>query len=497
LRKRGKKQTRKKAQKPYSNLSQHKQSGKLLNPPLLTLPNMQPSSWIDDRLPELLWCALLVTQLDRELALEVFRRVAKRLEGKFQPNKRIDIGHTGLTELPGELATEIIELICSAPGAREALRPLLLLDDLPLLDQWRNGIGHNPAPSDWDVLRIAVGHVFGHQSQEATDCRWLRVLVMLVSGQLRLPDQESIREILFYPDAGDQRKVRPSIRASEIGLANQPGAPAREWPSQFWQQCWRDTGCIPHPMSIAPSPPAPGTTVQRVEAVVRSLALHAAQTAATTAVDAKHDTTFGIAGYALAVLKELMRIGIPTSILARLGLRALLEAYVTLAYLAKKDASEIWDAYRRYGSGQAKLAFLKLDDDDMRRVGFVDSSALNAIANEDRSLEFVPINVGHWDSSNLRQMSEDAGVKSDYDRFYPWTSAYMHANWGATRSVVFDLCINALHRAHRVMRDAAAPLNDVVPDACELVDQILCVVDVLYPGFPHRVALAPSGGDTS
>jgi hypothetical protein len=42
-------------------------------------------------------------------------------------------------------------------------------------------------------------------------------------------------------------------------------------------------------------------------------------TVATTTVDAKHDAIFGIASYALFILRELLRVGASTSILGRLG----------------------------------------------------------------------------------------------------------------------------------------------------------------------------------
>ena len=149
-------------QKHYSGLEHHKRLGKVLTPPMLSIPGLRPSSWLDDRLPELLWSALLVTHLPRELALEIFRRVAKVLEGRFEPNKPLDIGHTGLMDMPADLARSVVRLVCSAPGSREVLRPLLLLDKLPLLEIWAEEIRLEPEVEDWEVLRFAVAHVFDH-----------------------------------------------------------------------------------------------------------------------------------------------------------------------------------------------------------------------------------------------------------------------------------------------------------------------------------------------
>jgi hypothetical protein len=481
-------EAKKKQAKNYSGLPQHKQAGKVLKPPFLTLPNLRPSSWIDDRLPEVLWCALLVTHLPRELALTIFRRVAKLLEGKFEPNRPIDVGHSGLAELAPHLGTGVVELVCSAPGAREVLRPLLLLEALPLRDTWITSLGQHPIEDDWDTLRLAVAHVFDHQSQEATDCRWLRVLVMLISGQLKLPTKEMIQQIAYYPNEGDQRSVRPFIRATEMSFANGPDVPKRSWPSAFWAQCRAGTRCIPRELHVTAQAVSGGTTLQQVDTVAEELKAHYLATTTTTAVDAKHEAVFGFAAYALSILRELLCVSAATSIVARLGLRSLLEMRITLAYLQKKNDEATWTEYRAYGVGQAKLAFLKLDDETAQAVGFVNAEELNSIANEDRSAEFVPINLGNWEGTNLRQMSEYAEVKKEYDSYYTWTSAYMHANWGAVRSTSYDLCVNALHRAHRVLRKNATPQNDVVHDACRLVDHVLDAVNALFPSFTHRVS---------
>lgn len=91
-------------------------------------------------------------------------------------------------------------------------------------------------------------------------------------------------------------------------------------------------------------------------------------------------------------------------------------------------------------------------------------------------------------------MSEDAGVKDFYDRYYAWryyawTSTFSHGHWGALRDTVFDTCGNPLHRLHRIPRATPRPLPDVVPDAALCLDRILEAVSQCYPDFPSRVSL--------
>src|SRR5271165_1654275 len=60
----------------YSTLEQHKMDGRRLIPPMMTVPNVQLMSWPNDRLPEILWAAILINHLPREIALSIFRVVA-------------------------------------------------------------------------------------------------------------------------------------------------------------------------------------------------------------------------------------------------------------------------------------------------------------------------------------------------------------------------------------------------------------------------------------
>ena len=65
-----------------------------------------------------------------------------------------------------------------------------------------------------------------------------------------------------------------------------------------------------------------------------------------------------------------------------------------------------------YGTGQAKLAFLKLADlEDQDIPSYVTLEELEELANEDRWKEFVDIDLGNWAKLDLRRMSDEAGVK--------------------------------------------------------------------------------------
>jgi hypothetical protein len=486
-----KKPQKKSKEKPktYSTLDQHARKGKTFVPPLALIPNLQHVSWINDRLPEPLWCALLVGHLGQERALDLIRRgiVLSRplLSGFAGP---LDLGLSGIAAMPKDASKNLLEPITYDPDARRVLRSLLLFPSLPGRGIWEAFL-EQPSDDDWNVLAFAVAKVLDHQSQEATDCRWARVAFKAVNGRIVLPQsmRELGREVLEYPNYGDQRRVRPTVRSLEMSFSDGPDVPKTAWPDEFWDHCWRSTVCKPASIVEAAPTVGPGTTVERLRQVMEALKAHQRATATGTRLDARHDTVIGSAAYAVAILSELLKLGVPSSILGRTGLRAITEVYITLAYLLSKDDPKLWVAFRSYGAGQAKLAFLKLDAEEALKSGYVSVELLDMIAGEDQSLDLLPIDAGHWGDSNLRTMSEEAEEKAVYDQFYTWTSAFVHGNWAALRATAFDVCLNPLHRAHRVLRSSPALLADVIGDACALVDQVLAWVDAAYPTFAERL----------
>lgn len=470
----------------HTKLSQHKQYKKTLTPPLAALPSLKPSSWMNDRLPEMLWAVLLISELPRSEALETFRRVGDYVSQFADTDESIhDISHTGLSRIKIEALEKLLRFIVVTEEHRKALSPLLLLKELPALETWKLILGTEVFDRDWQKLAHAVALTLDHQSQEATDCRWVRILCMVSSGKAIMPP-ESVKEIAYYPHYGDMREVRPSIRASEITFSDlfEDG---RIWAEKFWSQCLSDTLCFPLPLD-APLNPVIGTTPERVKEVYDFLIQHSFNTRHTTAIDARHDTVIGYGLYVLGILQELLRVGASQTITARLGLRAIVEGLITLAYLAKKDDLELWQSYRVYGAGQAKLSLLKLDEVE-EDLSYVNLETLQQLVNEDIWEEFLSIEIGHWANIDTRKMSEVAGVKDVYDRYYGWTSVFAHSHWGAIRDAVFDTCGNPLHRLHRIPRKTVHGLPDVIPDACKCVDKILEIVSNCYPNFPHRVSV--------
>ena len=379
-----------------SRLSDYQREGGRLLPPLRQLSQLQPSSssWISDRLPDLIWAALLVTQFPRETVIELFRSVADgiRREGEGAP---YDLRLTGLAAaLPA--SGEIINFVCSPSVAKEALSPLLLFPDLPGRQAWSEAIARNPDDDAWQTLASAVATVLNHQSQAATDIRWATVLCSVAAGRFHFIKGKTdhiLKELLFYPHLGNQQTVEPTIRAIEGAWINLSYKDSNSnWALSFWNYCLNNTLCFPLSIKDSSTLPTPGTTTSQMSIVAQALLRHCDDTRHTSGVDPRHDAVFGMALYNLAVLSELMPIGANTSISARFSLRTLLEVYVTLAYLLAKDDPELWQSYRVYGMGQAELAYLKLEEVADQPLS-ISGEKLRELANEDIREELLDTEV--------------------------------------------------------------------------------------------------------
>jgi hypothetical protein len=199
----------------HGTVEQHKLVGKKLLAPFEQMERLKPSSWINERLPDQIASALLITRLDREYALDLLRNVAYLCRGTFQKGMDLDFTLKGLALMPAELAERAIGALCRGPEAVEALQSLMLFDDLPGRDRWAHHFPAGMSVSAWHHVADAVAQVLSHQSQQATDTRWARVLFRVSTGQYVVP-ADHFNWYTRYPREEDQRIVRPSIRAAEI-----------------------------------------------------------------------------------------------------------------------------------------------------------------------------------------------------------------------------------------------------------------------------------------
>ncbi|HGM8160016.1 TPA: DUF5677 domain-containing protein [Pseudomonas aeruginosa] len=478
-------------------LSGHKRVGKALVPPVMQIPGISFASWSNDRLPEMLWACLIITVVPREAALELFRKIASIGVRYRRPPEENGSGwtlrHSDLQNQPRELVEEIVGVVRQSHTGIQALRPLLLLEGLPAHQWWKAALAVEPNENDWQTLGKAVQTTFEHQSQEATDVRWVSILFRMALGEIHMPEEEWY-ELTDYPYRGDMRSVRPSIRAMEMTFAD---AVLHPWPNLFWEYVLQRTTCVAAPLDSREGESHPEDIQKHLIEVREALLEHWYKSLSTTGLNPKHDGVFGFGFYALACLAEMSMGPLSSAITGRLLLRSLTECRISLAYLVRNGTDEMWKKFRSYGAGQAKLALLKHEEMSGQKPRFVTQATLEALANEDYFQEYVEIDLGHWCGKDLRRLAEESGTKEDYDRYYGWASGFVHGQWGAMRDTNFTHCLNPLHRFHRIPLPFHRMLEPTTDDALHLVNCILDDVNTTYPGLDARFVLTdvPAGDE--
>jgi hypothetical protein len=486
----------------YSSLGSHRREGAKLRPPLSQFDKMAMSSWRDDHMPEMLWAVLLTLVLRRSDYLACFRAIAEVCAPWFlenadragEPEERANhevinftavLDHTKLAQLTVEQFQTFVNIPLKHPLGYAALRPLLLVESLPGYERWKDALAVEPTNGDWQTLSQAIGEVLDHQSEKSTDIRWFKVVSPILADRMRFADhlQERVREILAFPDRGEMRSVRPSIRANEMSLRRNPPS---EWIQAFWSELLAKTICL-DPSDRSEYVLPQGTSIEEANLYgCRRAVIHRfLENLTPKRTDARLDSAFGFVLYALSLIEELLSKNQQHGILGRLGLRALVEVHITFCYLVLKDTPELWTSYRVYGAGQAKLAFLKAQELNGDLPRFLDEEALHAIANEDLWQEYLDIDVGHWAKSNLRELAIACGAKETYDRYYGWSSTYVHGQWCAVRDTNLITCHNPLHRLHRIPRVLHRSLTSMEADAIKLTNEMIQRLDTLYPSAEH------------
>lgn len=484
-----------------SKLSHHKRFKKELKPPFLTIGNLSTSSWIDRRMPEMLWAVLIIGNVERETALSFFRDIADYVSKNIEC---FDVTITGISKFPQDKRERFIKIATSwSSEVKNSLRPIVLFPDLPALHDWKKFLDKPVEKEDWRKLSNGVAKTFWHQSIEATDCRWIRLLCQIVGGKIKFFNtirgiQETVEGVFKYPNYGDLEHVRSFIRAGEIGLDMKESPKSGIWAMSFWQYCFNKTGCLPEEAINGRIKSRKKKLSEEIEEIRKhyfketvdirkKLINYFFASSKTSAIDARHDGAFGLALYGVSLFIEIIFYRASLSITGRIALRSLVETFITFKYLLQKGKTEskAWDDYRGYGIGQLKLLYLKLNE-LQQTMDSVEIDYIEELANEDKSVEFIPINLGHWDAANLRGIAISVGLKDLYDTYYNYTSGYMHASWGAVRESIYQRCLNPLHRRHRVPTYDLPLMPSVTADAKKIINCILECLSEAYPKFDLR-----------
>jgi hypothetical protein len=513
---------RAKRKRHHTPLQGHSRTRKKLVTPFNQLPNLRPTNWVADQLPELLFAAAMLDAYGG--SYEPVWAFLEALDGFVEEPKLVD-GHMSSFQLvPSEERNEARAAL-AAPGVPplpdEWKHALALYPDGP--SAWLVGSESETAPSDPAVaipyLQRLVRANFDSRSVPATRLRLVPIGRLVKAGRIRVPpDFLENSYIPRYPGGltdDEQRGAESEIRAMYGALQAADRAQMSEegldqsWPSYFWRQNFRisvceeprapassshpDTGSEPAQADV--KPPTPAEFRDRLSAGGAALAEGLRDRQKRVELDLyapeADEVKLGMASRQVRLLRLLLSD--PHLWNGATGahvLRSLVDGLITCTWLVQRDDPALYDAFRQYGLGKLKLFKLHMEDHlDERDTEPTDEQRAFLAALEDEVSqefleEFIDIDFGgSFAGVDVRQMAIEADLKPYYDLAYQPYSSESHGDWVSLRRSDLKPCANPLHRYHRIGRfdGPATSLHvEVIVAAIEVVQMTVSAVFESY-----------------
>lgn len=475
----------------HSRLSQHKfKKGKFITP-INSIPLMQElndeKSWTYGRMPEYLWIGLILKYYGREDGLRKSYGIISTLH-ELAP----DLYTARLSQIL-KLDTDIQKqfydyIVCM--GAKEALAPLtiyLTASRAPVFAE----CFYCPEQNIDDRCKAIVQtmrDIMDHQSNEATDIRFVALYFNLLSGKVHLL-KEQVDLLLAYPESKHtdeiMRMARPTVRSLEMMILTFDNADS-EYLKGFWRCVSEMTECN---IFVVEFPEEKRNISAYMEKLHEVFVYLSKLFATADPLDEKMNVLLGIATYSYKLLKEIYEHNLFNSISGRSCVRVLIEDYIMMKYLVENEASHdnIWRDYQLYGIGLYKLVLVRHRESGVLEESHFDEKYIEALVNEFKEEEFIDMDTKYFDKQNIRLKAESVGEKNLFGLYYDYDSSFEHGLWGAIRESSLLKCNNPAHKYHCVPDiEDETRMKTVLPDCIMVMNKTLSFLNELY-GIPEQL----------
>jgi hypothetical protein len=225
-------------------LSDHRQIGKKLIPPLLQqFSNFYETSWVRRMVPELLWIALLQErEVQRGINLSLaLAKTASEVAPLTLPRwYGTASSFSGLTHDQGKSIRERLGSVGDLADMQRSLTFLVsCYPECPLRFLLAADIGE-PATGELDLLRRVLVEMFDKRSSPATFVQATFIYLAFVLGGLKVVEGLALADfpkVVDYPSTERSKQVAAAVRSS-VQLFFGPPAydPASPWPGYFWNR---------------------------------------------------------------------------------------------------------------------------------------------------------------------------------------------------------------------------------------------------------------------
>lgn len=439
-------------------------------------------SWSQDRLPEYLWLALIMHKYGRKAGLEKTYYILNHLH---EINKDISVPQFSLIlKMNSENQYSFFSYVLKMTD-KEILSPLTLLYTYSDYPEFSKCFCNPQIPfvKRQQIIIDVLKECYFHQSEFATDIRFLVVYFSLLHGKICMPKEE-LDLILEFPhlEHTDEkmRIIRPSVRSTEMMLLNLETLDS-QFLEDFWRRISKMSECNLYYINF---PKNTEDTNKYIELLYEIFDYLCGLFTATAPLNKKMLVLLGISTYSYKRLREIAEHDLYNTIAARSIVRTIIENYIMMKYLIKNEDSQdnIWDKFQYYGIGLYKVVLArsretKKDLSDSH----IDYRYLELLVNEYMDEEYIDMDTSYFDKQNIREKAIDVGEKELYGLYYDYDSSYEHGLWGAIRESSLLKCESPAHQFHCVPDyENKQNLKNVWPDCLRTMNKIISILDEIY-----------------
>lgn len=468
-------------------LKEHTHHRGVLLTPLNTYKNITRVPWVYERMPELLWVALIFSQYDRRVGFQKFRRILTKL---FQLAPSLfSIRISDILKLDEDKQKDFYQFVV-AETSKDFLVPLTVTLTASIAPVFAESFYSSMSIEDrLEKLVRGMNQLMNSQSDFSTDIRYIELFPWLIRKKLHLPrnlaHKINLYEKLSHEDEGIEF-CRSFIRAAGMAhcSAQVEKAPFIE---HFWKKISKMTDCI---LLERPFPQETRNVDEYIGGLKRILEYLVELQIGTAPLCDRMDVILGITVYLLRCFEEVCQSNLANSIVARRIVRGIFENYIMLKFLVQKEAGNknIWAEFKDYGIGQYKLALLAAREANSNKVDHFDVGFIELLVNEFISEIFTDIDVRYFpDGKNIKDKAKEVGEEELHKILYTYDSSFEHGLWGAIRESVFFKCGNPAHNFHCVPNIyGEIQLKTVLPDCIMLMNKFVSLLHKLC-GIPSEL----------
>lgn len=372
-------------------------------------------SWTYGRLPEYLWIGLVLKKYGRRAGLAKIYEIIVLLHN-LAPNLLVPrISDILSLEYPVQASFyEKINTIIS----ESILAPFTLLltqSKYPVFAEFFSDPSLTINQRQ-NIILETMQNLMDHQTHESTDIRFVVLYFELMSGRLHIQKEQGDL-LLEYPILNHtdekMRMIRPMIRSMEM-MSLEFEKANTEYITHFWKGMSSMTDCTLFTLNFKNEE----ADVSLYSEQLHEVFLYLSQLfTSVNPLDEKTKVILGIGTYSYKRFKEVIEHKLFNSISGRSCVRGMIENYIMIKYLIKKESEHqnIWREYQYYGLGLYKLVLARHREcSDLKPNCHFDKDYIEALVNEFVMEESIDMDTRYFDQQNIRLKAEAVNEKDLY-----------------------------------------------------------------------------------